>query len=154
MQQAQQDTQQQAPTQASRKVRLGELLVHEGILTPDQVVQALTFQRKQRPPKPFGTVCQEIGLLSSVELAQILSKYRQRLLLGEILVHLHLVSQEQIDEALKIQKQTKQKLGKILLDKCWIEEKALIQALLQQSKNAHQKIGKFDFMNGRSSLTF
>ena len=153
MQQAQQDTQQQAPTQASRKVRLGELLVHEGILTPDQVVQALTFQRKQRPPKPFGTVCQEIGLLSSVELAQILSKYRQRLLLGEILVHLHLVSQEQIDEALKIQKQTKQKLGKILLDKCWIEEKALIQALLQQSKNAHQKIGKFDGLISSQRIT-
>jgi len=133
----QQDTQQQTPAQAPRKVRLGELLVHEGILTPDQVVQALTFQRKQRPPKPFGVVCQELGLLSSIEVAQILSKFRQRLLLGEILVHLNVVSQEQIDEALKLQKQTKQRLGKILMDNGWIEEKALIQALQQQSKNAH-----------------
>lgn len=144
MQQAQQHAPQQAQSQQPRKVRLGELLVHEGILTADQVIHALTVQRKQQPPKPFGVICQELGLLSTVELARILQKYRQRLLLGEILVHLNLVSQEQIDLALKIQKQTKQKLGTILLEKGWLTEAILIQALFQQAENAKRRMGRFD----------
>jgi hypothetical protein len=108
MQQAQQQTTQQVHSQPVRKIRLGELLVHEGVLTAEQVVDALLVQKKQRPPKPFGIVCQDLGLLSTEELARLLRKYRQRLFLGELLVHLNLVSQDQIDEALQIQKQTKQ----------------------------------------------
>jgi len=143
VQQVQQQTIQH-PIQPVRKVRLGELLVHEGILTVEQVIEALTAQKKQRPTKPFGVVCQELGLLSALELGRILKKYRQRLLLGELLVHLNLVTQEQIDEALKIQKQTKQKLGKILLNKGWVEEKTLIQTLFQQAESVRRRMERFD----------
>jgi type II secretory ATPase GspE/PulE/Tfp pilus assembly ATPase PilB-like protein len=153
MQLAQQHTTQQVHPQPVRKVRLGELLVHEGILTAEQVVEALLVQKKQQPPKPFGLVCQELGLLSAEELARLLSKYRQRLLLGELLVHLNLVSQEQIDEALQIQKQTKQKLGKILLEKGWVEEKTLIQALFQQAASTQRRTGKFDGLIASQQLT-
>jgi len=153
MQQVEQQATPRVPAQPVRKVRLGELLVHEGILTADQVIEALTVQRKQRPPKPFGVVCQELGLLSTLELGRILRKYRQRLLLGELLVHLNLVTQEQIDEALKIQKQTKQKLGKILLDKGWVEEKTLIQTLFQQAENAQRRMERFDGLITSQRLT-
>jgi type II secretory ATPase GspE/PulE/Tfp pilus assembly ATPase PilB-like protein len=153
MQQAQQQTTQQVHSQPVRKIRLGELLVHEGVLTAEQVVDALLVQKKQRPPKPFGIVCQDLGLLSTEELARLLRKYRQRLFLGELLVHLNLVSQDQIDEALQIQKQTKQKLGKILLDKGWVEEKSLIQTLFQQAESTQRRMGKFDGLIASQQLT-
>lgn len=153
MQQAQQRTTQQIHPQAVRKVRLGEILVHEGILTAEQVVEVLRIQKKQQPPKSFGIICQELGLLSAEELARLLRKYRQRLLLGELLVHLNLVSQKQIDEALQIQKQTKQKLGKILLDKGWVEEKALIHALFQQAASTQRRMGRFDGLITSQQLT-
>jgi type II secretory ATPase GspE/PulE/Tfp pilus assembly ATPase PilB-like protein len=153
MQQVQQQPPQQAPPQAPRKVRLGELLVHEGILTPEQVIQALTIQKKRRPQKPFGIVCQELGVLSTVELATILRKYRHRLLLGEILVHMNLVSQEQIEQALKIQRRTKQKLGKVLIEEGWITEAALVKALFDQAQSSQRRMGKFDGLIASQRVT-
>lgn len=153
MQQAPQHVQQQAPPQAPRKVRLGELLVHEGILTAEQVIQALTIQKKRQPQKPFGIVCQELGILSTVELANILRKYRHRLLLGEILVHMNLVSQEQIEQALKLQRSTKQKLGKILIEQGWITEAALVKALFDQAQSSQRRMGKFDGLIASQRLT-
>lgn len=153
MQQAPQQVQPQAPPQTPRKVRLGELLVHEGILTAEQVIQALTIQKKRRPQKPFGVVCQELGILSTVELANILRKYRHRLLLGEILVHLNLVSQEQIEQALKLQRRTKQKLGKILIEQGWITEAALVKALFDQAQSSQRRMGKFDGLIASQRIT-
>ena len=153
MQQVQQHTTQQVHPQPVRKVRLGELLVHEGILTAEQVIEALLVQKKQRPPKPFGLVCQDLGLLSTEELARLLRKYRRRLLLGELLVQLNLISQDQIDEALQIQKQTKQKLGEILLEKGWVEEKSLIQTLFQQATSTQRRMGRFDGLISSQRLT-
>lgn len=153
MQQAPPQTTQLSSPQPARKVRLGELLVHEGILTTEQVIEALTVQKKQHPPKPFGIVCQELGLLSIDELARLLRKYRQRLLLGELLVNLSLVSQAQIDEALQIQKRTKQKLGKILLDKGWVDEKTLVQTLFLQAESTQRRMGRFDGLLAAKQLT-
>ncbi|HXG20969.1 MAG TPA: ATPase, T2SS/T4P/T4SS family [Methylomirabilota bacterium] len=153
MQQAQQAAPRQSQLHPPRKVRLGELLVHEGILTPEQVIGALTVQKKRRPQKPFGVICQELGLLSTVELARILRKYRHRLLLGELLVHVGLITQEQLDEALKIQKRTQQKLGSILLDKGWLDEASLIKALFEQAETSQRKMGKFDGLITSQRLT-
>jgi type II secretory ATPase GspE/PulE/Tfp pilus assembly ATPase PilB-like protein len=139
-----QQEQQQASPRVPRKVRLGELLVHEGILTVEQVLQALAIQKKCRPQKPFGVVCQELGILSTVELANILRKYRHRLLLGEILVHMNLVTQEQIDQALKLQRRTKQKLGTVLIEQGWITEATLVKALFDQAQSSQRRMGKFD----------
>jgi type II secretory ATPase GspE/PulE/Tfp pilus assembly ATPase PilB-like protein len=144
---------QQAPPKIPRKVRLGELLVHEGILTAEQVVQALTIQKKHRPQKPFGVVCQELGVLSTVELANILRKYRHRLLLGELLVHMNLVSQEQIEQALKLQRRTKQKLGTVLIAQGWITEAALVKALFDQAQSSQRRMGKFDGLIASQRIT-
>jgi type II secretory ATPase GspE/PulE/Tfp pilus assembly ATPase PilB-like protein len=133
-----------AQPQTRRKVRLGELLVHEGILTADQVIKALTIQKKLRSQKPFGVVCQELGLLSTVELSNLLRKYRHRLLLGELLVHMNLISQEQMEQALKIQRRTKQKLGSILMEKNWVTETSLVRALFDQAQGSQRRMGRFD----------
>jgi hypothetical protein len=47
---------QQAKPQPRQKVRLGELLVEEQILTAAQITDALVVQKKRHPPKPLGIV--------------------------------------------------------------------------------------------------
>src|SRR5258705_1807925 len=144
MQQVWQQPQQQAKPQPRQKMRLGELLVEEQILTAAQITDALVVQKKRHPPKPLGIVCQELGYFSANDLTQFLHKYQNRLLLGELLVHMGLVFQEQIDQALEIQKRTKQKLGTILIEKGWLNENALIKALFRQAQSVQKAAGKFD----------
>jgi type II secretory ATPase GspE/PulE/Tfp pilus assembly ATPase PilB-like protein len=126
------------------KLRLGELLVQEGLLTQEQVAQVLAAQKARQPRMPFGELCVELGLLSPAELGKILGKHHRRIPLGELLVHLGLVTQEQLQAALEQQKKTKKKLGTLLVEKEWITETALIGALYQQSQPAAKRPGKFD----------
>jgi type II secretory ATPase GspE/PulE/Tfp pilus assembly ATPase PilB-like protein len=136
--------------QPQQKLRIGELLVQEGLLTQEQVEHVLATQKERQQAAPFGEICEELGFLSTASLGKILRKHHQRILLGELLVHLGLVSQEQIQAALAQQKKTKQKLGTLLIEKGWMSETALVSVLYQQVQAAKQaqsskrKAGKFD----------
>jgi len=78
MQQVWQQPQQQAKPQPRQKMRLGELLVEEQILTAAQITDALVVQKKRRPPKPLGIVCQELGYFSANDLTQLLLTHGRR----------------------------------------------------------------------------
>ena len=52
--------------------------------------------------------------------------------LGDLLIAAGAISQQQLDEALQIQKQTKQRLGDVLIDNNIITERQLIEALVMQ----------------------
>ena len=49
--------------------------------------------------------------------------------LGDLLLHIGLISQEQLDRALTLQKGTKQRLGTVLIENGFITEQQLIEAL-------------------------
>jgi hypothetical protein len=71
-------------------------------------------------------------------------------LLGQMLVKGGLINQSKLDEALQIQKDTLQVLGKILVDKGYIENDALRKSLLLQVQEAVYRIldwaeGNYDF---------
>ncbi len=57
---------------------------------------------------------------------------RQYKKLGEILIEKGLISQAQLEQALAIQRTTGERLGKILVDKKWITEEALLDALSER----------------------
>ncbi len=57
---------------------------------------------------------------------------RQYKKLGEILIEKGLISQAQLEQALAIQRTTGERLGKILIDKKWITEEALLDALSER----------------------
>jgi type II secretory ATPase GspE/PulE/Tfp pilus assembly ATPase PilB-like protein len=130
--------------QSDRKLRLGEVLIQEGLLTPEQVARVLTMQKTQRVAVPFGDLCVELGFLSATDLGKALKKHHQRLPLGELLVHLGLVTQEQVSAALTQQKKTKKKLGELLVADGVLSTTHLINALYQQSQAAKKKLGKFE----------
>lgn len=53
-------------------------------------------------------------------------------LIGDILIEAGVISQEQLDNALGIQKKTKKRLGEILIDNEWLSERQLAEALSTQ----------------------
>lgn len=112
-----------------REMRLGELLVKLGYLDEEQLGQALAAQQEQQAYRPFGEICKELGFVSPKQLRDILLKYRKEILLGELLLKLGAISDTQLYEALREQKQTRMKLGNILVNKGYINPTALVDAL-------------------------
>ena len=57
--------------------RLGELLVGEGILSPDELAEALAAQKKTRPKKPLGEILLVSGVVSPPLLVRLLAQQCQ-----------------------------------------------------------------------------
>jgi type IV pilus assembly protein PilB len=112
-----------------KKVRIGTLLVSKGYLTESQLNQVVAYQKKAKSYLPLGLLCVERGLLSKAELLQILKTHKFRLYLGELLVNMSVVSPTQLDQALEEQKKTGEKLGHVLIQKGFISEGELVEAL-------------------------
>lgn len=121
-----------------KKVKIGELLIQEGVVTAAQIEQALAVQKTRHPAPPLGEVCVELGLVSPAALNKILSKHHERIPLGEMLVHLGLVNHDQVNAALEIQRTTKKRLGTILIEQGHLTADALVSVLYKQSQIAKQ----------------
>ena len=127
-----------------RKLKIGEILVQEGLLTQEQVAFVLDQQKARPEAPPFGELCVELGLISPIDFGRVLTRHHRRLSLGELLIHLGLVSQDQIEGALTQQKDTKKKLGAILVEQKVLTETALIKALYQQAQSTQQPTSRLD----------
>src|SRR5690349_17145074 len=103
------------PVTSNRKI--GELLVEEGLITVEQLQEALAAQKKQPVYMPIGEVCVDLKLISREQLKTVLSRHKKRIPLGELLTNLGLVSSDQVEESLKEQKKSGKKLGEILIQK-------------------------------------
>ena len=133
--------------------KIGELFIREGLMTQEQVTQAHAAQKELNATSSFGEICTELGFLSPADLATVLSKYHQRLPLGELLVHLDLVTPEQVRFALKQQKSTKKKLGALLVENRWLSDAELVRVLYQQSQLTKRKQEKFDVLVSSGRLS-
>lgn len=114
------------------KLKVGELLVKEGRITPKQLENALAFQKRQKAYKPLGEICLDLKYITRTQLNRILNKNQKRIRIGDLLVNLKLITPDQLHDALKRQKKTGVKLGQILIDDGFITEKALMNALTIQ----------------------
>ena len=56
-----------------RNIRIGDYLVEEGHITPEQLQQVLQKQRESTDNKKFGEVIVEMGFMSDIKFAQALS---------------------------------------------------------------------------------
>lgn len=130
--------------QTRRKLKIGEILVQDGLLTQEQVAFVLAQQKARPDATPFGELCVELGLVSPSDFGQTLRKHHRRLSLGELLIHLGLVSQDQIEVALTQQKDTKKKLGALLVEQEVLTETALVKALYQQAQSTKRTASRLD----------
>ena len=119
-------------SKSTLEMRVGELLVKLGFLDERQLEQALTVQREQARYKPLGEICKELGFISGGVLRDILFRYRKQILLGELLHKMGVISDDQLNEALKEHKKSGEKLGQILVKKGFVTSSALIDSLCIQ----------------------
>jgi type IV pilus assembly protein PilB len=113
-------------------MRIGELLVRDGILGQEQLQQALMVQRIQHAYKPLGEICMDLGFISRTTLRTLLDKYRKRIRLGDLLLKMGMISEIQLMAALATQRTEGGKLGEILLRKSLITQPRLMSALGMQ----------------------
>ena len=114
------------------KLKVGDLLVREGVITPEQLEQALAVQKNQKVYKPIGEICIDLKYLSRTQLNRILNKNHKRIRIGDLLINLKLITADQLEQALERQKSSGGKLGKILMDMGFITENSLVNALTIQ----------------------
>jgi type II secretory ATPase GspE/PulE/Tfp pilus assembly ATPase PilB-like protein len=142
-----------------RKLPIGALLCQEGLLTSEQLAQGLAVQKTRRPVVPLGQLCIELGFLSAAQLGSVLSKHGRRLFLGELLALTGVITPEQLQATLKQQRtqEPKKKLGVLLMDNGWLDEKILMYALYQQARLAdkavHRLFQKFEALLSNQCLT-
>ncbi len=122
-------TQSSAPPDLNR---IGDLLVKEGLLTPDALQKALKYQKDSEGYKPLGRVCVDLKLLSKVDLQRFLRKHQKSIHLGDILLNMGLITHEQLNHVLEQQKVTQLRFGDLLVRHNVISESQLVEALSLQ----------------------
>src|SRR6266404_7015747 len=108
------------------RMKIGELLMQEKLLTAAQLEHALANQRNHQAFLSLEEICMELGFLSRADLCKIFRKVQNSLHLGELLGGLGLVSPEQLQQALAQHRAEGKQLGAILVEKGVLTETTLV----------------------------
>jgi hypothetical protein len=112
--------------------RVGELLISEGLITPEQLAEALRVQATVRTYTTLGQILLMRGSLTRTQLVNTLRRHRKRARLGELLVNSKRITPEQLEAALARQLQVRQPLGRVLMGLGHVTEDAMREALCAQ----------------------
>jgi len=118
--------------EAEVPVRLGELLVAEGLVTPTQLEEALRVQRAPDRYAPLGHILITQKIVTRDQLLSVLERHRRSSKLGDILLKSREINRTQLEAALADQQRTQQPLGEVLFRLGYISEERLRVALCRQ----------------------
>ena len=121
----------------SAQEKLGKVifyLLKDKHLTKENINYARRIQKKLVPPKPLLEVLKELDYVDDDKINEVIKANRESLKLGTLLVELGLIERQDLDDALRIQyeEKNKRKVGDILIDNRAIGEKELIEILSLQ----------------------
>lgn len=111
---------------------LGELLVREGVISERQLQTALAVQRASVPYRKLGQVLIQERITSEQRILDTVKKHGHEYQLGSLMVLLDLITLEQLDACLAIQKTPQGKgkrIGELALENGFVAERPLLQAL-------------------------
>jgi len=104
------------------------LLVKSGFLTPEQLRYGRRIQGKLASPKPLLRVLEDLRYVTRDQIQRALQASEVRIPLGALLLELGLIRESDLKSALALQSERPGKrLGQILADNHFLEEKALIE---------------------------
>jgi type II secretory ATPase GspE/PulE/Tfp pilus assembly ATPase PilB-like protein len=118
--------------QANGNVRLGELLLAEGLVTQGQLDEALRQQSALDDYAPLGHILVTQNIVTRDQLLTILERHRRSSKLGDLLLKSGDIDQAQLDAALAEQRRTGQALGEALVQLGFVNEERLRVALCRQ----------------------
>ena len=113
---------------------IGEALIKEGLLTPEQLERALRIQKHLEQQRQLGEVLIELGYATKQSIRDAINKHGSGMRLGDMLVEQGLISQEQLEVALGVQKESGLKLGEALIQSGAVNERTLLQNLSSQAR--------------------
>ncbi|MEZ4653892.1 MAG: hypothetical protein R3E12_09975 [Candidatus Eisenbacteria bacterium] len=114
--------------------RIGDILVEEGILQPDELAKLLDVQSTQEAHRrrPLGRIAIEFGFLTDRQLRAIIDQHGKRIRLGDLLVSRELITPQELDRALETQAEEGGLLGEILVRNGAVDEFQLTEVLADQ----------------------
>jgi type IV pilus assembly protein PilB len=121
-----------ASGEAVTAVRLGELLLAEGLVTPAQLDEALRVQSAGEGYAPLGHILVAQKIITRDQLLSVLERHRRSSKLGDILLKGGELSRPQLDAALAEQRRSGQALGEVLIRLGFVSEERLRMALCRQ----------------------
>jgi type IV pilus assembly protein PilB len=113
-------------------VRLGELLLAEGLVTTAQLEEALRVQQAPDSYAPLGHILIAQRIITRDQLLSVLERHRRSSKLGDILLKSREINRTQLETALAEQRRTKQTLGEVMLRLGYVSEERLRVALCRQ----------------------
>ena len=113
----------------SDKIKIGEILLAQKLITPQQLEDALARQKSLSPPPVLGKLLVRLGYVQEVKLQQILDKYEKRRSFAAVLLAHNYLSQEDLDVALEMSGNELLPLDRVLLNLDFITEENLAKAI-------------------------
>ncbi len=113
-------------------VQLGKLLVAEGLVSEEQVAEALAQQSTGSGYMPLGRLLVDRKAVTARQLALVLERSDKRLKIGEVLRRNGSITEEQLQLALQEQHRVKRPLGEVLMKLGHVTEETMRQALCLQ----------------------
>jgi type IV pilus assembly protein PilB len=113
-------------------VRLGDLLVAEGLATPAEIQKALRIQSESKKYMLLGEILVAQKVITRSQLLSVLDRHRRRSRLGELLVKSKAITPEQLETALSEQRRWKQTIGEVVVRLRYVTEEQMRRALCQQ----------------------
>lgn len=127
------------------KVKVGELLLRQGIIDEDQLNHALAEHK--RTGILLGKILIRLGIVTEETLTSVLGQqmqFKERKRLGEILLERGFINQEQLDKALEVGRQQGERLGRVLVKLGYMSEDRLIEILSAQLEILQVKLDNFN----------
>lgn len=118
------------PVEKPRQQRLGDRLVAEGLVTPEQLETAM--ERQQKFGGRLGDILVELGFTPRERIAPILHQQGSKGRLGDMLVETGAITKDQLDRALEFQRKSGGLLGDILMSMRFIEPEKLYRHIATQ----------------------
>ncbi len=116
--------------------RFGEILLDEGMISDNQLHEALSIQK--HASLKVGEVMLQQGSIKPHHIEDVLIHQRDiapALRFGEIAIHLNLVDANKVAEAIRYQQTSKGMLGDILVELGYITEKQRIDIMAMQARD-------------------
>jgi type IV pilus assembly protein PilB len=111
---------------------LGQLLLQEGFISPEQLESAIARQATAPGYVPLGRILVEQKAITERQLAFVLERWHKRIRLGELLVNSGVLSEARLQQALLQQQKVQRPLGEVLVKMGAVTDEVMRQALGRQ----------------------